>query len=88
MKDYMEELAELRGMLKFILNKELLTELVDLAEKIDNSYVQRYVELKEQSTEGSNCGHAAKAKDLFLKLQERPIAEKIESIYNTFIKKR
>ena len=85
MTDYLLELNELRDMLKFLLNKELLQELVSLAEQIDHSYVDSYKRISDNSEHGTNCGYAAKAKDLFVKLQERPISEKIAHIFKTYI---
>ena len=84
----MEELFELREMLRWLLKKELLSELVTLAEQIDKSYVDSYNRIKETSEHGANCGYAAKAKDLFLRLQEAPISEKIKYIYQTFIEEK
>jgi len=87
-KDYIEELNELREQLRWLLKKETLVELVDLAEKIDNGFVDNYCRIKEQSEHGSNCGYAVKAKELFLKLAEQGISSKIKYIYETFIQKR
>jgi hypothetical protein len=87
-KDYLEELYELREMLRWLLKKELLNELVMLAELIDRSYVDSYNRIQENSEHGKNCGYAVKAKDLFLRLQERPISDKIKYIYETFIQEK
>ena len=87
-KDYLEELFELREMLRWLLKKELLTEFVALAELIDRSYVDSYNRIKENSEHGTNCGYAVKAKDLFIRLQEKPIAEKIKHIYKTFVEEK
>jgi hypothetical protein len=87
-KDYLEELYELREVLRWLLNKELLNELVEVAELIDKSYVDSYNRIKENSEHGTNCGYAVKAKDLFIRLQERPISNKIKYIYETFIQER
>lgn len=84
-KDYIEELQELRENLRWLLNKKLLQELVDLAEQIDNGYVDSYCRIKEQSEHGGNCDYAVKAKELFLKLADKQISSKIEHIYKTFI---
>ena len=86
--DYLEHLYELREMLRWLLKKELLSELIALAELIDRSYVDSYNRIKENSDHGKNCGYAVKAKDLFLRLQEKPVSEKIKYIYETFIKER
>jgi hypothetical protein len=87
-KDYLEELFELREMLRWLLKKDLLKEMVALAEQIDNSYVDSYNRIKGNSEHGTNCGYAVKAKDLFIRLQEKPIAEKIKYIYETFIEEK
>ena len=87
-KGYMEELHELRSMLKVVLNKEFLSQLVELAQKIDDSYVSTYCRISESSQHGKNCGYAVKAKDLFVRLQEAPIREKITYIYKTFIEEK
>lgn len=87
-QDYLEELHELRGMLRWLLKKEFLSELVALAELIDRSYVDSYNRIKDNSDHGTNCGYAVKAKDLFLRLQEKPISEKIKYIYKTFIEEK
>jgi hypothetical protein len=87
-KNYLDELYELREILRWLLNKELLGELVSLAEEIDNSFVDSYHRIKENSSHGENCGYAAKAKDLFLEFQAKPIGEKIEYIYKSFIEKK
>lgn len=88
MKDYIEELYDLREDLKSLLRKDFLTELVALAELIDRSYVDSYKRLKENSEHGSNCGYAVKAKDLFCKFQEIGISKKIAYIYKTFIEEK
>jgi hypothetical protein len=87
-QDYLEELFELREMLRWLLKKELLSELVTLAEQIDKSYVDSYNRIKENSEYGANCGYAAKAKQLFIRFQEVPISEKIKHIYKTFIEEK
>jgi hypothetical protein len=87
-KDYLEELFSLREELRWLLNKQLLEELVALAELIDRSYVDAYNRIKDNSENGKNCGYVVKSKDLFLRLQERGISKKIEFIFNTFIKSR
>ena len=87
-KDYMEELFDLREELRWLLNKQLLEELVALAELIDRSYVDSYNRIKENSEHGKSCGYAIKAKDLFIRLQEKGISRKITDIYNTYIKSR
>ena len=87
-KDYLEKLFELREMLRWLLRKDFLKEMVAVAELIDKSYVDSYNRIKENSEHGTNCGYAVKAKDLFLRLQEKPIAEKIEYIYKTFIEEK
>ncbi len=87
-QNYLEQLYELREALRWLLNKELLNELVAMAELIDKSYVDSYNRIKENSEHGENCGYAMKAKDLFIRLQERPISQKIEQIYKTFIEER
>jgi len=87
-KDYLEELFEVREILRSLLKKEFLSELVTLAELIDRSYVDSYNRISENSEHGKNCGYAAKAKDLFLRLQEAPISEKIKYIYKTFIEEK
>jgi len=84
-QDYLDELHELREKLRWLLNRELLEELVQLAEDIDKSYVDSYHRIKENSEHGSNCGYALKAKELFLQLQDKGIREKLEHIYQTFI---
>jgi len=84
--DLLEELYSLRKMLKVLLRKEFLTELINLAQLIDNSYIQRYNEICEQSRLGRNCGYASKAKDLYLKLQALPIEDKLKEIYEVFLK--
>ena len=86
--NYLDELYELRQMLKFYLRKDFLEELVELADMIDHGFVINYHDIKERSKYGENCGFAAKAKDLFLKLKEKDISEKIEYIYKTFIEER
>lgn len=86
--DYLEHLYDLREALRWLLNKELLNELVAMAELIDKSYVDSYNRIKENSEHGENCGYAMKAKDLFIRLQERPISNKIKYIYETFIQER
>jgi hypothetical protein len=88
MKDYLEELFELREELRKLLNKEYLSELIALAELIDRSYVESYNRIKENSEHGKDCGYARKSKELFLRLQEKPIAEKIKFIYKTFIEEK
>jgi hypothetical protein len=75
-------------MLRWLLKKELLTELVSLAELIDRSYVESYNRIKENSEHGTNCGYAVKAKDLFIRLQSKPIEEKIKYIYETFVQEK
>lgn len=87
-KNYLEELFELREILRWLLKKSLLTEMVDLADFIDKSYVDSYNRIKENSDQGSNCGYAAKAKEMYLALQDAPIAEKITYIYKTFIEEK
>ena len=87
-KDYLDELYELREVLRFLLNAEMLNELVELAELIDKSYVDSYHRLKETSTYGKDCRYVAKAKDLFLKLQDNDIADKITKIYRTYIEEK
>jgi hypothetical protein len=87
-KDYLLELEELREILGWLLRKDFLEELVTLRELLNRSYVNRYKELMEQSEHGSNCGYAAKAKDMFMKFKERDIAAKIKSLYETYIKSR
>lgn len=84
-KDYMLELEELRQFLAWYLRKELLQELVELQELLNSSYVNRYQELCENSQHGTDCGYAIKAKELFMKLQERPITKKIKFIYENFL---
>lgn len=86
--DYMEELQELREYLKLLLNKEFLQSLIALAELIDRSYVDSYCKIKENSELKGDCGYAIKAKDLFERLQSKPIEKKIEYIYKTFIEQR
>lgn len=81
-KDLLDELFELREMLKWLLNKETLQELVILAEMIDRSYVDSYHGIKERSKYGANCGYAAKAKDLFINFHFNGIKSKIFDIYN------
>ena len=88
MKDYIQELNELRDLLKILLNKEYLQQLVELSELIDKSYVSSYCRIVENSEHGVNCGYAGKAKKLFLQLGEKDISNKIEYIYNTFLKKK
>jgi len=87
-KDYLQELQELRDSLKVLLKREFLEELVALAEMIDKSYVDSYCRIVENSEFGKNCGYAAKAKDLFMKLSERPVSAKIKYIYETFLAER
>jgi hypothetical protein len=87
-KDYLEHLYELREMLRVLLRKDFLNELVTLAEFIDKSYVDSYNRILQSSTQGKNCGYAAKAKELYVKLQDAPIAEKIKYIYKTFIEEK
>ena len=81
-KDLLDELYELREECKGILNKEFLQELVVLCEMIDRSYVDAYHGIKERSQYGANCGYAARAKDLFLKMHYQGIKKKITDIYN------
>lgn len=85
-KDYLEELGELRDMLKWLLRKDFLEELVQLSEEIDKSYVGSYNRIKENSRWGKDCGYAAKAKELFMQFNEKSISEKIKHIYEAFIK--
>jgi len=87
-KDYLQELQELRNALKILLKREFLEELVALAEMIDKSYVDSYCGIVENSRFGKNCGYAAKAKDLFMRLSEAPISAKIKHIYETFLAER
>jgi len=84
--DYLEELQELREYLRFLLNKDMLKELIALAELIDRSYVDSYCRIKENSEHGSNCGYAIKARDLFDRLQSQAIEKKIKYIYDIFLK--
>ena len=86
--DYLQELNELRKELKFVLRREYIEELIALQELLNHSYVERYCDIAEQSEYGTNCGYAAKCKDLFIKMKEHDISEKIKSIYETFIKER
>ena len=86
--DYLQELNELRQMLKVVLNKDFLVECVELAELIDKSYVESYSRIVENSEHGTNCGYAAKAKELFLRLSEAQVSEKIAYIFETFLKER
>ncbi|RLF67877.1 MAG: hypothetical protein DRN26_01080 [Thermoplasmata archaeon] len=88
MGDYLQELQDLRDLLRWLLRKEFLQELVALAELIDRSYVDSYCRISSNSSHGTNCGYAVKAKELFLKLQEKDISKKIEDIYHTFIEKK
>ena len=87
-KDYLIELEELREFLTWLLRKDLLEQLVALQELLNRSYVHKYKGLAENSEHGTNCGYAVKAKELFLKLQEKPIAEKIKHIYTTYIEEK
>lgn len=84
-KDYLLELEELRDWLSWFLRKELLQELVALQELLNSSYVSRYKDFCESTKEGNTCGRAAQAKELFLKLKEKPISSKIKFIYENFI---
>ena len=84
-KDYMEELFELRETLRWLLKKELLSELVTLAEQIDRSYVDSYNRIKENSEHGANCGYAAKAKQLFEKFQSQVIISQLQKVKNKII---
>jgi len=86
MDEYLEELYQLRSCLKFLLRKEYLEELVELAQQIDRSYVDSYHSIKEQSEHGKDCGYAIKAKELFYALGEKDVTKKIKDIYETFIK--
>lgn len=87
-KDYLEELQELRESLKQILNKDYLQGLIALAELIDRSYVDSYCKIKENSEYGSQCGYAIKARDLFVRLQEKAISKQIEYLYKNFIEEK
>ena len=83
--DYLEELKELREILRLFLNKGFLQDCVEIAEAIDKSYIDSYCRIKETSSQGENCGYARKAKDLFMKFQEHNISTKIENIYKNYI---
>jgi hypothetical protein len=85
-KDYLLELEELREFLAWFLRKDLLEELVALQELLNSSYIRRYKDLCEGSIHGTDCGYAMNAKELFLKLQEKPITAKIKYIYENFLK--
>jgi len=85
-KDYMVELEELRLFLSWFLKKDLLEELVSLQELLNHSVINRYKDICDNSEHKGNCGFAAKAKELFEKIQERPITEKIEYIYKNFVR--
>lgn len=85
MDEYLEELYQLRSHLKFLLRKEYLEELVELAQLIDRSYVDNYHAIKEQSEHGKDCGYAIKAKELYLAFHERDVGAKIKKIYIDFI---
>ena len=80
------ELLELQTMLKWLLNKDLLTELVELQELLNGSLLGKYEDLL--SRRGNDCAYTAKSKELFLLLQEKQIANKIEQIYKTYIEKK
>jgi hypothetical protein len=86
--DYLEDLNELRQHLKCLLKTDLLKELVELAEQIDATYIESYCRIKENSEHGSNCGYAARAKDLFLKMHEPEMRKLITHIYKTYIEER
>lgn len=83
--DYLDDLKELRESLRWLLNKKTLEELIALAELIDKSYVDSYCRIKENSEYGKECGYALKAKDLFMKFQEKGISDKIKKIYKEWI---
>jgi hypothetical protein len=85
-KDYMQELEELRQMLKDHL--PMIKAMAELLDLLNKSYVHRYVEIIETSQWGKDCGYAGKAKQLFLAMQEPKISEKIEEIYHTFLQEK
>jgi hypothetical protein len=87
-RNELEELHELREYLRFLLNKPMLEELINLADLIDKSYVDSYMRIKENSEYGKDCGYARKALDLYDRLQSKSIGNKIKFIYETYIKER
>ena len=86
LKDYMLELEELREFLSWFLRKDLLEELVALQELLNSSFVHRYKEIVDGTIQGVDCGYAHSAKELFMKLHEKPISDKIKYIYENFLK--
>ncbi len=84
-QDYLLELNELREFLAWFLRKDLLEELVALQEMLNSSFVRKYKELCENSEFKGDCGVAKQAKELFLKMQEKPITNKIKHIYEDYI---
>ena len=80
---YLNDLLQLQATLKWLLNKELLSQLVELQTLLNNSFLSKYQEYSTRR--GGDCAYIAKAKELFLLLQEKEIAKKIEDIYKTYI---
>ena len=86
MTDYLTELEDLRVKLTALV--PYIKELAELLDLLNKSYVNRYVDLVENSQWGPDCGYAVKAKNLFLAFQEAGISEKITELYEIYIKER
>lgn len=86
--NYLEELYELRNSMRLMLNKDFLQALVELARLIDKSQVENHHHISDVSSKGFDCVYARQAQDVFMKLSEAAISDKIEYIYKTFIEQR
>jgi len=84
--NYLTELGELQDMLKWLLKKDLLQELVELQELLNKSFVTKYNNLT--SSRGNDCAWASRAKELFLQLQEKEISTKIKDLYFNYIERK
>ena len=88
MEDYMEELEELRLLLKDLMRKEYLEELLDLHAQLEGAYLEKWTEVVEASKHGRKCNYAIQAKVLFERLKEKDVSVKIEQIYERYLKKK
>lgn len=88
-KNYIQELDELRIILMDLLSKEKeLKEFLELLKLLKMSKVEQYSWFAKHSTYGENCRYTQIAREIFEKLEEKQITEKISEIYNKYIAKK
>lgn len=85
LEDYMSELEDLRLLLKDLMRKEYLEELLELYAQLEKAYLEKWTEVVAASKHGRKCNYAIQARQIFKGLKEKDVSAKITQIYKKYL---